>query len=136
MQNLIFQYVRNERMEKVGVVAAICRDDIVYVSWSKCHTYLDDFDKNMALPLAIGRAFLLAEEHQSGRRQVTTRPPDIVIPILQRVAERAKRWFKTDTVISWSDDKPSPADLTRTEAAIVAVRIEQLPEATTSERAN
>jgi hypothetical protein len=56
--NTIFQYVRNRRRQKVGVVAAVKRSDgLVGLGYSLCAvTKGDNFDPVRALEIAVGRA--------------------------------------------------------------------------------
>jgi hypothetical protein len=56
--NTIFQYVRNRRRQKVGVVAAVKRDDgLVGLGYSLCAVNKGDtFNAVRALEIAIGRA--------------------------------------------------------------------------------
>ena len=56
--NVIFQYVRNRRREKVGVVAAMLRSDgLIGFGYSLCaKTKGDNFDPVRALEIALGRA--------------------------------------------------------------------------------
>ena len=56
--NTIFQYVRNRRRERVGVVVATKRpDNTVGFGYSLCATNRGDaFDPTTALNIAIGRA--------------------------------------------------------------------------------
>lgn len=56
--NVIFQYVRNRRRQKVGVVVALKRsDNKVGFGYSLCSGNLGDrFDPVRALDIALGRA--------------------------------------------------------------------------------
>ena len=56
--NTIFQYVRNRRRQKVGVVAALKRsDNTVGLGYSLCATNRgDSFNPTTALNIALGRA--------------------------------------------------------------------------------
>jgi hypothetical protein len=56
--NTIYQYVRNRRRERVGVVVATKRaDNTVGFGYSLCATNRGDkFDSTMALNIALGRA--------------------------------------------------------------------------------
>jgi len=56
--NTIFQYVRNRRREKIGVVVATKRDDnTVGYGYSLCAVNRgDDFNPSTALNIALGRA--------------------------------------------------------------------------------
>ena len=56
--NTIFQYVRNRRRQKVGVVVAVKRhDNTVGFGYSLCAVNLGDkFNPELALNIALGRA--------------------------------------------------------------------------------
>ena len=56
--NTIFQYVRNRRRQKVGVVVAVKRNDNkVGFGYSLCDTNRGDkFNPELALNIALGRA--------------------------------------------------------------------------------
>jgi hypothetical protein len=56
--NTIYQYVRNRRRQKIGVVVAIKRnDDTVGFGYSLCATNRGDtFNSETALNIALGRA--------------------------------------------------------------------------------
>jgi hypothetical protein len=56
--NVIFQYVRNRRRQKVGVVVAVKRNDgLVGFGYSLCAQNLGDtFNRETALNIALGRA--------------------------------------------------------------------------------
>jgi hypothetical protein len=56
--NVIFQYVRSRRRQKVGVVAAIKRsDNTIGLGYSLCATNRGDkFNPVTALEIAVGRA--------------------------------------------------------------------------------
>lgn len=56
--NVIFQYVRNRRRQKVGIVVAVKRNDNkVGLGYSLCATNRGDkFNPELALNIALGRA--------------------------------------------------------------------------------
>ena len=56
--NTIFQYVRNRRRQKVGVVVAVKRhDNTIGFGYSLCAVNLGDkFNPELALNIALGRA--------------------------------------------------------------------------------
>jgi hypothetical protein len=86
--NIIFQYVRNRRRQKVGIVLAMKRhDNKIGFGYSLCAKNLGDkFDPTKALDIAIGRAEVF---------------PNFIDCVPQSVAndwatmfDRAERYFK------------------------------------------
>jgi hypothetical protein len=86
--NTIYQYVRNRRREKVGVVVATKRsDNTVGLGFSLCATNRGDtFDKTTALNIALGRA----ENFPHFIDDV----PQSALNDWQIVYDRAMRYFK------------------------------------------
>jgi hypothetical protein len=86
--NVIFQYVRNRRRQKVGVVAALRRpDNTIGFGYSLCATNRGDkFDPTMALEIAVGRA----DNFPHFKDEV----PHSVINDWQIIYDRAMRYFK------------------------------------------
>ena len=86
--NTIYQYVRNRRREKVGVVVATKRsDNTIGLGYSLCATNRGDaFNSNTALQIALGRA--------------NTYPffqgviPQSVCSDWEEIFDRASRYFK------------------------------------------
>jgi hypothetical protein len=88
----IYQYVRNRRREKVGVVVAIKRsDNTVGFGFSLCATNRGDaFNPTTALEIAVGRA----ENFPHFKAEV----PQSVIEDWRVIYDRAVRYFKDCTV--------------------------------------
>ena len=86
--NVIFQYVRNRRNQKVGVVAAVKRsDDTVGFGFSLCAKNKGDkFNPVTALNIAIGRA----ENFPHFKADV----PHSVMEDWRIIYDRAVRYFK------------------------------------------
>lgn len=83
-KKMLIEYVRDEFRQLVGCVVAIYDDRNGFsLGWSKCMK-LDRFDKRRALHIAIGRA-------QVGS---SVTPPYCVRPILSKMENRAKKYFK------------------------------------------
>lgn len=86
--NTIYQYVRNRRRERVGVVVATKREDnTVGLGYSLCATKRgDNFDSERALEIALGRAD--AYPYFEGNI------PQSVTKDWMEVVDRAHRYFK------------------------------------------
>jgi len=86
--NTIFQYVRNRRRQKVGVVAAVKRDDgLVGFGFSLCAVNKGDkFDPVRALEMAIGRAEVFPN--------FDSEIPQSVVTDWAIIYDRATRYFK------------------------------------------
>lgn len=80
---MIFEYVKNKKGVKVGVLVAVDADNI---GWSKCNIKKDKFDKNLGLRIAEGRA--LAGSN-------TLCPNAITNDKVVEFRNRAKRYFKS-----------------------------------------
>ena len=89
---VIFQYVRNRRRQKVGVVAAIRRsDNTVGFGFSLCATNRgDEFNPTTALQIAVGRA----ETFPYFKAEV----PHSVMDDWRIIYDRAVRYFKGSTI--------------------------------------
>jgi hypothetical protein len=90
--NTIFQYVRNRRRQKVGVVVAVKRsDNTVGFGFSLCATNRGDMFNNLtALEIAVGRA----ENFPHFKAEV----PQSVIADWGVIYDRACRYFKDCTI--------------------------------------
>ena len=90
--NTIFQYVRNRRREKVGVVVATKREDnTVGLGFSLCATNRGDkFNPVTALQIAVGRA----ETFPYFKAEV----PHSVMEDWRIIYDRACRYFKGSTI--------------------------------------
>lgn len=86
--NTIFQYVRNRRREKVGVVVATKRsDNTVGYGFSLCATRRGDtFNPVTALDIALGRA----ETYPFFQGMI----PQSLSPDWDEIVDRANRYFK------------------------------------------
>jgi hypothetical protein len=86
--NTIFQYVRNRRREKVGVVVATKRsDNTVGLGYSLCATKRgDDFNPATALEIALGRA----DNYPYFQGVI----PQSVVKDWTEIVDRADRYFK------------------------------------------
>lgn len=91
--NVIFQYVRNRRRQKVGVVAAVKRsDNTVGLGFSLCATNRGDaFNPVTALEIAVGRA----ENFPYFKADV----PHSVLYDWRIIYDRAVRYFKDSEVL-------------------------------------
>jgi hypothetical protein len=83
-KKMLIEYVRY-RGKKVGVVVATNKHEI---GWSQC-CKRDRFDKKRGLEIATGRAKLGTEAIPAKIKN-----KDIVTPILDKMANRAERYFK------------------------------------------
>lgn len=114
----LIEFVRDKRGRRVGCVAAVKDVDSgkVTIGWSKCMTkpsaydrkelgvVPDTFDKQWAIDKAVGRAlsidFMIDLDKASYIRQSTSRlmcgveVPSMVRPVIRKMAQRAKRYFK------------------------------------------
>jgi hypothetical protein len=90
--NTIFQYVRNRRREKVGVVVATKRsDNTIGLGFSLCATERGDtFDKDTALNIALGRAETFPYFSDTVPQSVKT---DWAV-----IYDRAVRYFKSPDI--------------------------------------
>lgn len=90
--NLIFQYVRNRKRQKVGIVAAVRRDDnTVGLGFSLCATNRGDkFNPVTALEIAVGRA----ENFPHFKAEV----PQSAMEDWRIIYDRAVRYFKDSTI--------------------------------------
>ena len=86
--NIIFQYVRNRRRERVGVVVAAKRaDNTVGYGFSLCATNRgDSFNPSTALNIALGRA----ESYPYFEGTI----PQSVSNDWDEIVDRANRYFK------------------------------------------
>lgn len=84
---MIFEYVRDKRNNKVGVVVAISS---CHIGWSACNIKKHDhFDKDMGFKIAKGRA------------EYNIFPaPRKIQPTFFKMVDRAKRYFRPDYVSS------------------------------------
>mgnify|MGYP003353176764 CR=1 FL=1 len=91
--NVIFQYVRNRRRQKVGVVAAVKRsDNTVGLGFSLCAKNKGDvFNRNTALEIAIGRA--------NNFPHFKAYVPQSVLEDWRIIYDRACRYFKNCEVL-------------------------------------
>ena len=91
--NTIFQYVRNRRREKVGVVVALKRtDNKVGVGYSLCATNRGDkFNPELALNIALGRAEAFPHFADEIPQSVNN---DWAI-----IHDRARRYFKDAEIV-------------------------------------
>lgn len=85
--NTITEYVLNKKKQRIGVVLATKDRDRVVVGWSKTRKK-DVFDKNLGYQIAEDRAL---------KDSIVAVPSDIV-PAYNRIIDRAKRYFRTDSV--------------------------------------
>jgi hypothetical protein len=76
---MIFEYVRNKKRQRIGVVVAL---DKTSIGWSACNIKKDRFDKELGLKIAMGRA-----EHS-----VSPIPPHI-LPTFNYMVDRAYRYY-------------------------------------------
>ena len=91
--NIIFQYVRNRRREKVGVVVALKRNyNKVGFGYSLCATNRGDkFNPELALNIALGRA----EAFPHFADEI----PCSVDADMQIIYNRATRYFKDAEIV-------------------------------------
>jgi len=100
MMNSIYSYVRNHKRQKVGIVVALVDKSIdeskVFIGYSKCNSKLEQFDKERGLEIAYERAITSSERDNF-------LPPISIIPDIEKMIERAKKYFKKDLVptIAW-----------------------------------
>lgn len=78
---MIFEYVRDKKRRKVGVVVAL---DANIVGWSKCNIKKDRFIKDFGINIACGRAVINSK----------VKVPHTISPAFENMKERAKRYFK------------------------------------------
>ena len=90
--NVIFQYVRNRRREKVGIVVAMKRSDSqIGFGYSLCATNRgDNFNSELALNIALGRA----ENFPHFQGLV----PDSVEKDWMQILDRGARYFKGEKI--------------------------------------
>ena len=90
--NTIFQYVRNRRREKVGVVVAVKRNDnTVGFGFSLCaRNKGDEFNRQTALDIALGRA----ENFPHFKGEI----PQSVENDWSEIYDRAVRYFKESEI--------------------------------------
>ena len=86
MSGQIFEYIRNRKSGKVGVIVGMVIDKRVLIGWSKCNVELDKFDTKEGLKIAVDRAM------------GTLIPSNIAPPCLhsqiRRFSSRCCRYFK------------------------------------------
>ena len=79
---MIYEYVRDRNGHPLGVVCALGKKDI---GWSLCNKK-DRFNKDFGLKIASARAV----RSRIKRKDIPRR----IIPILEKMEERAKRYYK------------------------------------------
>lgn len=81
---MIYEYVRDRNGHPLGVVCALGKKDI---GWSLCNRRMGDkFNKELGLKIAQGRAITSYVKDK--------KVPQTITPILEKMKERAKRYFK------------------------------------------
>jgi len=87
MKTEIFQYVRDKKNQKVGLVLAVKLDDyFMGVGWSRC-CKRDRFNKDMAFRIARGRA-AVGDFYDTSKNA-----PRDVKKIVDKMVDRADRYF-------------------------------------------
>jgi len=96
--NTIFQYVRNRRRQKVGVVVAVKRNDNrVGLGYSLCAVNRGDtFNPELALNIALGRA----ENFPYFEGDI----PDSVENDWSEILHRSERYFKDAKIAGTKED--------------------------------
>jgi hypothetical protein len=91
--NTIYQYVRNRRREKVGVVVALKRaDNTIGLGYSLCALNKGDtFNRETALNIALGRA-------ENFPHFKCSEIPQSVEAGWSEIYDRAVRYFKGDEI--------------------------------------
>lgn len=91
--NTIYQYVRNRKRQKIGVVAAVKRSDgLVGFGYSLCAVKKgDEFNRVRALEIALGRA----EAFPYFECETI---PQSIVKDWSEIYDRAVRYFKGDEI--------------------------------------
>ena len=97
-QKMIWQYVRDRKNRKVGVVIAYRTDEgNIMLGWSLCNKK-DKFDKTIALNKATQRAKHIGVFQKIGNRiwsyNMEDNVPRSITNTFINVSERAKRYYK------------------------------------------
>lgn len=79
---MIYEFVRNNTGEKIGVVLALSQYQI---GWSKCHSKKDRFNKEIGLKIAYGRAMC---------PRISWKMPRCMELPINHIRDRARRYFK------------------------------------------
>jgi len=55
-KNILFQYIKNVKNQKIGIFLAIKVNDEISIGFSLCHSKIDKFDFTKGMEIATGRA--------------------------------------------------------------------------------
>lgn len=94
---MIWQYVRDRKNRKVGVVVAYRTDNNIMLGWSLCNKK-DKFDKIIALNKASQRARQIGDFQKVGDRiwsyNMEDNVPRSITNTFINLSQRAKRYYK------------------------------------------
>ena len=84
MMKMLLEYIKDHKGKRIGVVVALSADCI---GWSLCKK-CDKFDPKLGQRIAEGRA--------ADRKDYSFEIPHTVKPYVEKMTERANRYFKKD----------------------------------------
>lgn len=88
--NIIKQYIKDRKQNRVGVVLAFKEDNDVYIGWSRANINAGDrFNKDFGDMIAKNRA------KTGSNKQI----PHDFKPVIENIARRAKSYFKGCNII-------------------------------------
>lgn len=118
---MIKQFIRGRKNKKIGVMIAFKRTSpsIISAGYSLCHKS-DEYDNKCGVTLAVNRALGLSD----------FKMPNSIAKQLKEFNKRAKKYFKTDTILWGScilNDtfEPTTLDIQKKETAMNLYRVWQ-----------
>lgn len=91
---IIKQYIKDRKENRVGVVLALKEDNNIYIGWSRANTRAGDkFNKEFGDRIAINRA-------KTGSNK---KVPHDFVPVIKDIAQRAERYFKGCKLVQYEN---------------------------------
>ena len=94
-KNEIIQYIRDNKRNKIGVMAAFRHNEEVYIGWSLCSKQ-DVFDREFGIELAKNRAVKLFDYEY-----ISDKFPYSILGDLEMFIDRCVRYFKDGVYPAW-----------------------------------
>lgn len=88
MQNVIKEYIRDEKRNPHGVCVAVRENDEIFYGFSLCNP-LDKYDKELGYKIALARATSPSYQLPLGGKTC-----DAVLTAFENLEERALKYFK------------------------------------------
>ena len=94
-KNEVIQYIRDNKRNKIGVMAAFRHNEEIYIGWSLCSKQ-DVFDREFGIELALARATKLFDYEY-----IDDKIPYSIFDDLEIFLDRCARYFKDAEYPAW-----------------------------------